>query len=167
LLTPRLAPPPVGGRAVGGGGGAARGGGGRRRAAGQNLTPYEGDAPPPPRGAPLPPGGGFSPADGSIGRALQHGDAIEVVGGDRYQGILRAEPPLAHEEAGHALPLGQMFRVVPVVKLVLGHPRDAHCRDQRALGHRRLLSGLPTASAPCRSSSAGRAERPGPSSCPS
>src|SRR5262245_2719822 len=92
-------------------------------------------------GNPLRPRREVLPADRSIGRALKDSDALEVVGGHGDPRILGPEPALAHEEARHALPFGQVLRVVPVVELVLRHLRDAHGRNQRALGHRRLLLG--------------------------
>src|SRR5256886_9105413 len=45
---------------------------------------------------------------------------LEIVRRDRDRAILGADPALTQQKAGHALPLGQMLGVVPVVEFVLG-----------------------------------------------
>ncbi|PYM75497.1 MAG: hypothetical protein DME10_04120 [Candidatus Rokuibacteriota bacterium] len=69
----------------------------------------------------------------------QHGDRLEIVRGDGDLAILCPDPALAREEARHALPLGHVLRVVPVVELVLGRLPDVHRRDQRPFGHGLIL----------------------------
>src|SRR5204863_8095062 len=77
--------------------------------------------------------------DRAIGRALQHRDAVEVVGRHRDRAVVHADPALADEETRYALPLRQVLGVVPVVELVFGGPPDLHRRDQRALRHHSAL----------------------------
>ena len=54
-------------------------------------------------------------------------------------GVLRADPALTGEKAGHALPLGDVLGVVPIVELVLGDVREIHRRDQNTFRHDRSL----------------------------
>jgi len=51
---------------------------------------------------------------------LQYRDVLEIVGRDRLFRVLRADPTLAGQKAGHTLALGDVLGVVPVVELVLG-----------------------------------------------
>src|SRR5262249_32193655 len=74
-------------------------------------------------------------ADGEVARALQHADRVEIVRRDGDLAVLRSDPPMAGEEARHALPLRHVLGVVPVVELVFRRLPDVHRRDQHALGH--------------------------------
>ena len=83
----------------------------------------------------LGPDGEVRPADGLVRGAVQHLHRVQVVGGQRDLAALHADPAPAEAEAGHALALGDVLEVVPVVELVLGGVREVHRGDQRALGH--------------------------------
>src|SRR6516162_7941684 len=77
-------------------------------------------------------------ADRVIGRALQHIDTIEFVRRHRNLWVVRADPPLAGKKAGHPLPFGNVFEIVPVVELVLGEPAEIDYRNQNAVCHQSL-----------------------------
>src|SRR5262245_5276991 len=107
----------------------------RKLVAGQDLIAFEAHQTLDLRGHALRPRRRVFATDRQVRRALQHRDAVEIVGGDRDLAVLHPDPALADEEPRHALPFRQVLGVVPVVELVLGGPRHAHRRDQRALGH--------------------------------
>src|SRR5215469_9220873 len=111
----------------------------REPIAGQDLLALEAQQPLAPRRHPLRPGRQVLAADRAISFALQHFDAIEIVSRDRVLGVLGADPALTAQKPGHALPLGNMLEIVPIVELVFGDIRKIHRRDQLTLWHGFLL----------------------------